>query len=119
MQIATDLFGAPLIDQPMPAVLMEFPGTLTAPPQIRTRSNHGAAMPVLCLEIQGDGPSAMRLHAEIPFDEAHRKQAEQQAHTLRPGQRVAITSNVSDVRLTLHHAISVAVVESAPETTTR
>jgi len=103
---SADLFGD--MPEPQPPQL-EFTGTLAAPPVIRTRSDHGRPVPVLCVELQGVGPHGHTLHAEVPFTEDQRKAAEAQANTLRAGQRVAVTTPITTLRLSLPQATSVAL----------
>lgn len=88
---------------------LQFTGTLAAAPVIRTRSEHGRPVPVLCIELQGVGPHGNTLHAELPFAESARRAAEAQAQALQPGQRVAVTSPIPALRLSLPQATSVAL----------
>lgn len=89
-------------------MLIQFSGTVAEAPVIRTRSEHGRPVPVLCLELHSVGPHGNTAHVELPFAEADRKAAEAQAHALRPGQRVTASTPIQLLRLSLPHASSVA-----------
>lgn len=89
---------------------LQFIGTLAAAPVIRTRSDHGKPVPVLCVDLHDVGMQGNTVHAELPFAETDRKAAQAQAHALRPGQRVAVIHPAHALRLSLPHAVSVAPV---------
>ncbi|WP_313074962.1 hypothetical protein [Melaminivora sp.] len=97
-----DLFGG------VPPALLEFAGTLAAAPVIRTRSEQGRPVPVLCVELHGVGPRGNTVHAELPFAEEERRATEACAAALQPGQRVIVTTAANTLRLNLPRALSVA-----------
>lgn len=99
--------GAPGGDRTV--LLVAFTGTLAEAPVIRTRSDHGRPVPVLCVELHSVGPHANTMHAELPFAEGQRKACEAQAHALRPGQRVTVSTPIHLLRLSLPHASTVAL----------
>lgn len=89
--------------------LIEFCGIVAEAPVIRTRSEHGRPVPVLCVELHSVGPHGNTAHVELPFAEADRKAAEAQAHALRPGLRVTASTPIPLLRLSLPHASSLAL----------
>ena len=105
----------------LPAVSAELPGLQAEAEALMTETcridrvlsvtsdDHGRPVPVLCVELQGVGPHGHTLHAEVPFTEDQRKAAEAQANALRAGQRVAVTTPITTLRLSLPQATSVAL----------
>lgn len=107
----SDLFAGTDAAPPASEVL-EVPGVLTRDAEVRTKpvGHDGHALPVLCLDMAPLNGRDRSVHAEIPFREAERKQAEQLAATLRRGAHVSITTPVDGMRTIFPHVQAVVLV---------
>jgi hypothetical protein len=97
-----DLFGGPPMAQER-APQLAFSGVLRHHAEIRLKpiDGHGLHVPVLCLDLEDVGPGHHRVHAEQPFTEQTRADAEAIAKRLRKGDHVTVVTNPTDMRLFL------------------
>jgi len=101
-----DLFGvAPAANESRPRAVctMAFTGQLLHHAEVRTKQldHQGLHVPVVRLELAHVGAGHHQVHAEIPFTEATRHEAEALAKELRKGKTVTVTTALTDVRLFL------------------
>jgi hypothetical protein len=83
-------------------------GTLTRNAEVRTRPLDGAqSLPILCFDIQTDGPAHLPVHVEQPFEPGHHAQAEAAARRLRKGTHVTVQTPVLGWRLVVPNATHV------------
>lgn len=85
---------------------LRYTGTLTAPPQVRTRvsSPDGHTVPVLCLALASDGPLHAPIHVEQPFPAGEHAQCEAAARRLKPGMHLTVEAPTHAMRLVLADA---------------
>lgn len=103
-----DLFGGAAAATAFPAhgappdCTLAFTGVLAQHAQVRTKQLDDCHyVPVVCLDIEHVGPGHHRLHAEQPFTDATRHEAEALAKRLRRGMAVTVTTGLADIRLAL------------------
>jgi hypothetical protein len=103
-----DLFGAaPAANDTRPPAecLLTLTGVLTQHAQVRTKQlDDHHYVPVVCLEIEHVGAGHHRVHAEQPFTEETRPEAEALAKRLRRGDPVTVTTSLADIRVFLPSA---------------
>jgi hypothetical protein len=105
-----DLFG------PAPLALhasckLQLIGTVAHQAEVRSKPLDGQHyVPVVCVDIENVGPGHNTIHAEHPFTEATRHEAELLARRLHKGATVIATTGLSDIRvylpaatLAIHH----------------
>jgi hypothetical protein len=82
---------------------MAFTGQLLHHAEVRVKQldHQGLHVPVVCLELEHVGAGHHHVHAEIPFTEATRHEADALAKGLRKHQTVTVTTALSDVRVFL------------------
>lgn len=97
--------------------MLQFQGVLARAPEIRNKAvdREGHFVPVLCVDLDGVGPMRRRIHAEQPFTEATRPQAERLARQFKKGDAIQINTSPMDVRLFLPAIDSITLVPPAPE----
>ncbi|MBN8749497.1 MAG: hypothetical protein J0I65_18550 [Variovorax sp.] len=99
---------------PPTSEMLKVPGVLTRDAEVRVKpvGHDGHALPVLCLDMAPLSGRHRSIHAEIPFREGERKQAEQLASTLKRGAHVSITTPVDGMRTIFPHVQAVALTPS-------
>lgn len=104
---APDLFGTPppgatdSAARPAACALV-FTGTLAHHAEVRTKQlDDHHYVPVVCLDLDNVGAGHHRVHAEQPFTEATRREAEALARRLRKGMSVTVTTGLTEIRLSL------------------
>lgn len=113
--------GQPAPNAPLPEAcaidgyrgpLIEFAGELTRNAEVRSRTALDGlhCVPVVCIEIKSTVQGVTRLcHAEQPFTDATRRQAEQLAKTLLKKRRVTVTAPIAGMCITFPNAASIAL----------
>lgn len=100
-----DLFGVrPVANDPpaRPAAILTFTGVLAHDAQVRMKQlDDGHFVPTVCLDIDDVGAGHHRVHAEQPFTEATRHDAELLAKRLRRGMPVTVATGLADIRVAL------------------
>jgi hypothetical protein len=101
--------------QPITTARLEFCGVLTRNAEVRHKPAADGlhAVPVVCLELKSTraGPPQV-FHAEQPFTDATRKEAEALASRLKRGQVVSITTPIDHMQVTFPHVDSIAITTS-------
>jgi hypothetical protein len=100
-----DLFGeVPAANDATPRATcgLSYTGRLAHHAEVRLKQlDDHHYVPVVCLDLEHVGAGHHRLHAEQPFTEATRHEAEALAKRLRKGALVTVSSGLSDVRVFL------------------
>jgi hypothetical protein len=100
-----DLFGK---SPAAPGVRCELQliGTVAHHAEVRSKPLDGQHyVPVVCVDLENVGAGHNTVHAEQPFTEATRHEAEALAKQLRKGTTVTATTSLSDIRLYLPAAV--------------
>lgn len=102
-----DLFG----HVPAPALapsagadcVLTLTGTVAHHAEVRMKvlDQLGHHVPVVCVDLVDVGAGHNTVHAEQPFTETTRHEAEQLARTLRKGTTVTVATSLCDVRMSL------------------
>lgn len=104
----TDLFGRVPANEARGAVdaVLAFTGELVSDARICARACdlQGHMVPVVMLELAYVGAAHQRVHAEVPFTETTRHQAEACARKHRKGQTVTVYTQLSAIRMSLPRA---------------
>jgi hypothetical protein len=100
-----DLFGETPAADDKPAgatVIITFTGVLAHDAELRmVPLGDGHFVPAVCLDIDDVGAGHHRVHAEHPFTDATRHDAEQLAKRLRRGMPVTVATGLTDIRVAL------------------
>lgn len=97
---------------------VEFTGVLQRNAEVRHKPALDGlhTVPVVCMELKNTSSSLTRtLHAEQPFTDATRKQAEALAKTLTKGRVVTVVTPLTDVHVTLPHVDRVSLHQPTQE----
>lgn len=101
-----DLFGMPPAaandSAPGLACALTFTGVLAHHAEVRMKPiDGGHHVPVVCLDLEDVGAGHHRMHAEQPFTETTRHEAELLAKRLRKGDSVTVSTALMDIRVFL------------------
>lgn len=97
--------------------MLEFSGILLRNAEVRHKPARDGlhTVPVVYLELKSTGgPVARTCHAEQPFTDATRQQAEALAKTLTKGRVVTIRTRAADMSVTFPHINSVLLTQEQP-----
>lgn len=114
---AADMFQGTEFAPPAPAELpagplIEFQGELTRNAEVRFKTAKDGlhSIPVVCVELKSLVHGVTRLcHAELPFTDATRHQAEQLAKTLTKRKAVTVTAPIGGMCITFTNTASIAL----------
>lgn len=104
---APDMFGQQL----------EFSGVLLSNAVVRSKPSADGlhSVPVVCLELKSTHDVLTHTcHAELPFTDSTRKQAEDLAKTLTKGREVTVSTPVADMRLVFPRVSSISFNHQQP-----
>lgn len=100
-----DMFAPPAalaLPRHKPGLAFTFTGVLVHHAEVRMKQlDDHHYVPVVCLDLDGVGAGHHRVHAEQPFTDATRHEAEALAKRLRKGDQVTVATHLMDVRLVL------------------
>lgn len=97
--------------------LLEFEGILLGNAEVRTKPALDGlhSVPVVYMELKSTGTPTRTCHAEQPFTDATRHQAEALAKSLKKGRTVTLRTPASDICLIFPHVDSIQL-NPEPET---
>lgn len=100
--------------------LAHFSGHLMRQAEIRTKvlDHEGHAVPVLCMDIQSDGPARGLIHVERPYPFGQQAEAEAHARRLKAGTHVTVEAPLVGMRLVIPNAVQVRTAELQTTPTT-
>ena len=103
---APDLFA----NHPAPPIhLLQFAGVLLRNAEVRSKPALDGlhSVPVVCMELKSTSTPTRTCHAEQPFTDATRPQAEALARSLKKGRSVTVRTPAANISLIFPHVESI------------